>query len=83
MIIASYCNSHADFVELCARYGVNILLEKPIAITEEDIKRVWKLLRDYPKVVTVNFSLRGSPVAESVRRHIQNGDIAGLFQSNT
>ena len=78
VIIASYCSNHAEAVEACVPYGVNILLEKPIAITEEDIKKVWKLLRNYPKVVTVDLSLRGSPVAESARRHIQNGDIGRI-----
>ena len=78
VIIASYCSHHAEAVELCVRHGVNILLEKPIAITEADVRKVWTLLRDYPKVVTVNFSLRGSPVAESARRHIRNGDIGRI-----
>jgi len=78
VIIASYCSNHADAVETCVRHGVNIMLEKPIAITEADVLKVWKLLRDYPKIVTVNFSLRGSPVAESARRHIRNGAIGKI-----
>jgi len=75
VIIASYCSHHAEAVELCVRHGVNIYLEKPIAITEPDVRKVWNLLKDYPKVATVNFSLRGSPVSESARRHIRNGAI--------
>jgi predicted dehydrogenase len=78
VIIASYCSNHAEAVETCVRHGVNVLLEKPIAIKEADVRKVWELLRDYPKVVTVNFSLRGSPVAESARRHIQNGAIGRI-----
>ena len=78
VIIASFCSHHAEAVALCVRHGVNILLEKPIAITEADVCKVWTLLRDYQKVATVNFSLRGSPVAESARRHIRNGDIGRI-----
>ena len=78
VIIASYCSNHAQAVETCVRHGVNIFLEKPIAITEADVIKVWTLLRDYPKVVAVNFSLRGSPVVESARRHIRNGDIGKI-----
>ncbi len=55
--------------------ALNIFLEKPIAITEDDVESVWRLLRDYPKVVTVNLSLRGSPVSNSARDHVRNGDI--------
>jgi predicted dehydrogenase len=78
VVIASYCSHHAEAVELCVRNGVNILLEKPIAITAADVRKVWKLLKNYPKVATVNFSLRGSPVAESARRHIRNGAIGRI-----
>lgn len=78
VIIASYCSNHAQAVETCVRHGVNLFLEKPIAITEADVLKVWSLLRDYPKIVAVNFSLRGSPVAESARRHIRNGDIGKI-----
>ncbi len=78
VIIASYCSHHAEAVELCVKHGVNILLEKPIAITEADVRKVWKLLKNYPKVATVNFSLRGSPVTESARRHIRNGAIGRI-----
>lgn len=78
VIIASYCSHHAEAVELCVRHGVNILLEKPIAITEPDVRKVWKLLKDYPKVATVNFSLRGSPVSESARRHIRGGALGRI-----
>lgn len=78
VVIASYCSHHAEAVELCVRHGVNILLEKPIAITAPDVRKVWALLRDYPKAVAVNFSLRGSAVTESARRHIRGGAIGRL-----
>jgi len=79
VIIASYCSNHAESVALCVKHGVNIFLEKPIAILPEDVEKVWKLLRNYPKTVVVNFSLRGSPVSESARRHIQNGAIGKII----
>jgi predicted dehydrogenase len=77
-IIATYCKSHSEMVEKCVKYGVNILLEKPIAITEEDVENVWKLLKDYPKVATVNFTMRGAPVSVAAKRHVQSGDIGKM-----
>ena len=38
VIIASYCSHHAQAVELCVKHGVNILLEKPIAIIAADVR---------------------------------------------
>ena len=78
VIIATYCKSHAEMVEKCVKYGVNILLEKPIAIVEEDVEKVWHLLKDYPKVATVNFTMRCAPVSVAAKRHIQNGTIGEI-----
>ncbi len=78
VIIASYCATHAEMVERCVARGVNILLEKPIATTREDIEKVWGLVKDYPKVATVNFTMRGAPVSVAARQHVLNGDIGQL-----
>jgi len=78
VVIASYCASHAEMIEKCVKQNVNILLEKPIATTEEDVEKVWRLLKDYPKVVTVNFTMRGAPVSVAARRHVRNGDIGKI-----
>lgn len=78
-IIASPDHAHAENVRTCVRHGVNILLEKPIAITRSDVEDVYKMLYDYPKVVTVNFSLRGSAVTESVRKYLQSGTVGKII----
>jgi len=78
VVIATYCKSHAEMVEKCVKQGVNILLEKPIAITEKDVEEVWMLLKDYHKVATVNFTMRGAPVSVAAKKHVQNGDIGKM-----
>ena len=79
VVIATYCKSHAQMVEKCVKHGVNIFLEKPIAVTEEDVEKVWRLLKDYPKVATVNFTMRGAPVSLAAKRHVRNGDIGKII----
>ncbi|MCX6984300.1 MAG: Gfo/Idh/MocA family oxidoreductase [Lentisphaerae bacterium] len=78
VVIASYCSSHAEMVERCVKHKVNILLEKPIAIKADEIERVWQLLKNYPKVSTVNFTMRGAPVSLAAKKHVQDGDIGKL-----
>ncbi|MFH0963513.1 MAG: Gfo/Idh/MocA family oxidoreductase [Planctomycetota bacterium] len=78
VLIASYCSTHYEMVQKCVRRGMNILLEKPIAITEEDVEGCWNLLRDYPHAVTVNFSMRSAPVSLAARRHVRNGTIGRM-----
>ena len=78
VVIATYCKSHAEMVEKCVKNNVNIFLEKPIAIIEEDVDKVWALLKDYPKVATVNFTMRGAPVSVAAKKHVQDGDIGEI-----
>lgn len=76
--ICSYCCTHAQMVEIAVRHNLNILLEKPVAISEADVERIWELLRNYPKVATVNFTMRGAPVTRSAQRHVADGDLGRL-----
>ena len=78
VVIATYCSSHYQMVEKCARRGLNILLEKPIAITEEDVEKYWRLLENYPKVATVNFTMRGAPVSLAAKKHVRDGAIGKI-----
>lgn len=78
VIIATYCRDHARMVEVCVRHGVNILLEKPIATTAEDVEKCWRLLKDYPRVVAVNFTMRPAPVSVAAREHVRRGDIGRI-----
>ncbi len=78
VVIATYCSAHYEMVKVCVEHGVNILLEKPIAITGDDIEGCWELLKDYPKVVSVNFTMREAPVSLAARRHIQSGAIGKI-----
>jgi len=75
VIIATHCSAHYEMVERCVEHSVNIFLEKPIAITQEDVEACWRLLRDYSHVVTVNFTMRGAPVSLAARKHVQDGTI--------
>ncbi len=49
VIIATWCCSHYEMVEKCVRRGKHILLEKPIAISEEDVEKCWSLLDTFSR----------------------------------
>lgn len=78
VFICTSCDAHAKMLRACVKRNLNILLEKPIAITEQDIENVWSLLKDYPKVATVNFTMRGAPVSLAAKQHVQNGTIGDI-----
>ena len=78
VIVSTWCCSHYEMVRHCVRHGVNILLEKPVAIAEEEVDGCWRLLKDYPKVATVNFTMRGAPVTLAATKHVRGGTIGDL-----
>lgn len=78
VIIATWCCSHYEMVEKCVKHNKHILLEKPIAIKEDEIEKCWALLKDYPKVATVNFTMRGAPVSVAAKKHVQDGTIGKM-----
>jgi predicted dehydrogenase len=78
VMICTSCDAHAQMVEKAVKRDMNILLEKPIAIIESDVDHVWVLLKDYPKVATVNFTMRGAPVSLAAKQHVTNGTIGKI-----
>ncbi|MHC4873741.1 MAG: Gfo/Idh/MocA family protein [Planctomycetota bacterium] len=78
VVIASYCCTHYEMVEKCVERNLNIFLEKPISIKEDEIEKCMALLKDYPKVATVNFTMRGAPVSRAAKNHVQNGTIGKI-----
>lgn len=78
LIISTYCVDHFNYVKLAVKYKLNILLEKPIAINERDIEECYELLKDYPKIVSVNFTMKAAPVSLAAKENIKNGVIGGI-----
>jgi len=81
VVIATYCSAHAEMIEKCVKHGMHILVEKPIAITEEQVEKCWELLKDYPKVATVNFTMRPAPVSIAARDHVRSGAIGKIVSA--
>jgi predicted dehydrogenase len=81
VVISTYCCSHYEMVEKCVKHNMHILLEKPIAITEDEVEKCMRLLKDYPRVATVNFTMRGAPVSRAARKHVRNGTIGKMVSA--
>lgn len=55
--VLAYTNTfdHRRVVEICARYGVPVMMEKPLAISVEDARAIEKAARDGKIQVLVNY----------------------------
>lgn len=54
---------HIEIGEFCLRHGVHTLIEKPLAVTAKEARKIVELHRSYPSLVSgVAFNQRSNPV---------------------
>ncbi|HEY64768.1 MAG TPA: Gfo/Idh/MocA family oxidoreductase [Caldilineae bacterium] len=80
VMIGTRCHLHTEMACKVAPTGLPIFLEKPVAITFEQLKRLERTFRDYPAPVVVSFPLRLTPILQAVREIVQSGRIGSIEQ---
>lgn len=65
-------------IQACIDNNVHILLEKPFADTWTEAKKLYTMLRNYSKVVSLCHVLRYSPRFIAMQRAIERGDIGSV-----
>ncbi len=68
-------NMHLEAVELAVKYNKHIFVEKPIASTLEDAKKIYAITKDYQKTFMVGHILRFDPRYAGARETVRNGKI--------
>ncbi len=43
-------NLHVEVTKECVKHGINVILEKPVGISYNEVKNLEKFLRDYPNI---------------------------------
>ncbi|MEU3983751.1 Gfo/Idh/MocA family oxidoreductase [Streptomyces sp. NPDC026672] len=76
VIVTSYTSAHADHVELAARHGKHVLLDKPISTTLEDADRIVAAGRQVK--VMLAYLLRYLPVYRKAYNAVENGAVGEL-----
>ncbi len=82
--IAEPNDRHAEFAVRCARKGVHVICEKPLAISEEECRRMIDACRDAGVKLMTAYRLHLEPSNLEVVRMIEEGRIGELrFFSST
>jgi predicted dehydrogenase len=79
VIVTSYTSAHADHVELAARHGKHVLLDKPISTTLEDARRIVEASGDVK--IMMAYLLRFLPVYEHAYEIVRSGAIGELVSA--
>lgn len=72
VMITTPHNSHARLVIECLKSNKNVFVEKPLAITEEDLKEIEKVYEKYPKHLMVGFNRRFSSHAKKIKEFMSD-----------
>ncbi len=77
-IIATPNGLHSAIAEICARRSVHVLIEKPIADTLDEARRIVKVADDNGIQVLVGHHRRHNPLIKKARSIVQGGVLGSL-----
>lgn len=77
VMIGTRCSTHTKYALLASEYNIPIFLEKPVSTTEEELKKLEKLLNMNDKIV-VSFPLRLCSMTQCVKKIVESGEIGKI-----
>ena len=80
IMIGTRCNLHTEMALKAAPTELPLFLEKPVAITFDEVRRLDAVFRDYAAPTVVSFPLRLSPIAQKVREIIASDQVGSIEQ---
>jgi UDP-N-acetylglucosamine 3-dehydrogenase len=83
VVVSTPTSTHLDVASLCAQYGVPTLIEKPVATTLEDAKKIEDAFSRANLSGWIGFVERFNPAAVALRSKLQEGAIGQLLQITT
>jgi polar amino acid transport system substrate-binding protein len=72
VFIATPHSSHAELVVKALRAHKNVFVEKPLAISQEQLKAVIEAKVEFNKPLMVGFNRRFAPICETIKRKFQS-----------
>ncbi|HKZ40408.1 MAG TPA: bi-domain-containing oxidoreductase, partial [Candidatus Hodarchaeales archaeon] len=85
VFIATRHNSHAEFVRKSLSSGKHVFVEKPLCITETELRGIEDLVTTPSKalgILMVGFNRRFSPLTDFVRARIAPGPMSMIYRVN-
>ena len=73
VVIATRNDQHAALAAAALRSGKSVFVEKPLALTPGDVRAVVAAYQAAPRVLTVGFNRRYSPLVRDVKRFVAGG----------
>lgn len=71
VIISTRHNTHASFVEQCLKAGKHVFVEKPLALTLNELESIEKTYKKHPNCLLVGFNRRFSPMTQALQTKLK------------
>ena len=78
VMVGTRCNLHTPMAIKVAERGLPLFLEKPVAVSFDQVRALEEAFRKVTSPVVISFPLRTSPVAERVKQIIDSGEVGSI-----
>ena len=82
IIIATRHDSHFSYVKKALENNINVFVEKPLCLIEEELNELFDLYQNSKSDLMVGFNRRFSPLSEKLKSHIPVGPKTILYRIN-
>lgn len=73
-------SDHEEVATFALQAGAHVLVEKPIAATVDEGKRLIALAKEVKRQLMVGHIIRFNPAIQSLKQRLDNGDLGRIFQ---
>jgi predicted dehydrogenase len=73
-------SDHEEAATFALKAGAHILVEKPIAASVEEGKRIIALAKETKRQLMIGHIIRFNPAIQSLKKRLDNGDLGRIFQ---
>lgn len=79
VVVSTPHDLHTQYVVAAAEAGKHVIIEKPVALTMEDVRRQLQAVRRNNVKTIVSFVLHWNPLLMSIDRLIEGGSLGNVF----
>jgi predicted dehydrogenase len=81
--VCTYNRQHAAPTIAALKHGVNVLVEKPFAVTLDECVEMMRAEKESGKVLTVGFQPRFDPNMQQIKKIVQSGELGRVYYIQT
>jgi predicted dehydrogenase len=79
VVVCTPHDTHTRYVVAAAEAGKHVIIEKPVALTMEDVRRQLQAVRKSKVKTIVSFVLHWNPLLMSIDKLIEGGSLGNIF----